>query len=167
MPHRPPLVRASLAICALLIGCSSDGIQVSTTFDPLSAFPAQATFVWDDAANKLPADPRIARLELGPIIKQAAEAEFAARGYRAATGGSPDYRLSYQLVVNSWIGADNSRSIGSLSLLLVEANSGRRVWLGFGRAEVHVGLSYKERKQRIQGTLTRMLQKFPPSQRGS
>jgi hypothetical protein len=149
-----------------LAGCASDGVEVSTTYDPLTSFPAQATYTWDERANRLPTDPRIVALDLAPILKAAAEEEFAARGYRAAVSRPVDYRLSYQLVVHTWIGADNSRSVGSLSMLLVEADTGRRVWLGFGRAEVHVGLTRAERKQRLREALARILENFPPTQRG-
>jgi hypothetical protein len=89
---------------------------------------------------------------------------FAARGYRLAAPPT-DYQLSYHYVVNERIGADVSKAVGSLSLLLVESASRRRVWLGFGRAEVFVGLSREERKARLRDALERMLEKFPPSQR--
>jgi hypothetical protein len=163
MLHR---LAAVASLLALLVGCASDGVEVSTTYDPLASFPAQASFVWDDLADKLPANPRLQALDLDPLIKQAAEEELALRGYRLATSGSPDYRLSYELVVNTWLGPDNSISVGSLSLLLVEASSGRRVWLGFARAEIHVGLSPAEREQRLRSAFAKMLAAFPPAQRG-
>jgi hypothetical protein len=149
-----------------LAGCSSDGIDVSTTFDPLTSFPTQASYAWDDLANKLPKEPRLQPLDLDSLIKEAANAEFAERGYRAVASESPDYRLSYELVVHTWIGPDNSRSVGSLSLMLVEAGTNRRVWLGFGRAEVHVGLTREERTMRLREAMAGMLEKFPPAQRG-
>jgi hypothetical protein len=160
--------RAVLALACLLplAGCASKDAAVSTTFDPLARFPAQATYAWDDAATRLPTDPRVAELDLGPLIQETVEEAFAAHGYRRVIGGSPDYRLSYELAVHNWIAADASKSIGSLSLLLVEAKSGRRVWLGFGRAELHVGRTRDERKVRLHEALARMLEKFPPSQRG-
>jgi hypothetical protein len=167
MFHRFDIFALSLVFLASLAGCASDGIEVSTTYDPLTSFPAKASYAWDDRANKLPTDPRIVELDLGPLIKQAAEEEFAARGYRAVASGTHDYRLSYELVVHSWIGSERSRSVGTLSLLLIEADSGRRVWLGFGRAEVHVGLTRAERMQRMREALAKMLEKFPPAQRGS
>ena len=158
-----------LAACfTLLVGCASDGIEVSTTFDPLSSFPDQARYTWNAPANKLPTDPRLAQLDLDRIITEAADEEFAAHGYRRSEAAeSPDYHLSYQLAVHSWIGADNSRSLGSLSLLLTEAASGRRVWLGFGRAEVQMGFSRAERKQRMLRAIAKILEGFPPQQRGS
>ena len=171
MLHRLPVVTLPLTLVALLLsvlaGCASNGVEVSTTYDPLASFPAQASYAWDDRANKLPADPRLAALDLDPLIKQAATEELAKRGYRPATSGSPDYRLSYELVVHTWIVPDDSLSVGSLSLLLVDADSGRRVWLGFARAEVHVGLTRAEREQRLRDAFARMLADFPPAQRGS
>lgn len=150
------------ALWTLAVACASDGIEVSTTHDPLARFPREATFAWEDAANRLPADERIAALDLGPRLEAAADAEFAQRGYRVTTSGKPDYLLSYQLVVHSWIGADNSRSVGSLSLLLKEAATGRRVWLGFGRAEIHVHLPEAERDARLRNAIGKILQDFPP-----
>ena len=163
MLQRFPVVALLLA---LLAGCASDGVEVSTTYDPLEPFPAQASYAWDDRANKLPPDPRIEALDLDPRLKAAAEEELAVRGYHPATSGSPDYRLSYQLVLHTWIGADNSRSVGSLSLLLVDADSGRRVWIGFARAEVQIGRTLAERDQRLRGIFVKMLEKFPPAQGG-
>jgi len=134
---------------------------------PLASFPAEARYVWDTRANALPADPRLAPLDLDRIIMEAADEEFSTHGYhRSAAADSPAYHLSYQLAVHSWIGADNSRSLASLSLLLTEAASGRRVWLGFGRAEVQMGLSPSERKQRMRKAIARILAGFPPRQRG-
>jgi hypothetical protein len=159
--------RAGLSCVALslLAGCASDGVEVSAAFDPLATFRPQATFAWDEGENKLPSDPRVTALDLGPLLTAAAEEEFAAHGYRpVAPGGSPDYRLSYELIVHTWIGGGNSRSIGSLSLLLVEADTGRRVWLGYTRAEVQVNLTPEERKQRLRAALAKMLAEFPPKQ---
>jgi Domain of unknown function (DUF4136) len=155
-----------LLAAALLLACASnDAIPVSTNFDPLVRFPAEATFVWDAAANKLPDDPAIDRETTDALLKGVANDAFAARGYRVAEGASADFRLSYQYVVHTYIGPDVSRSMGSISLLLADHASGRRVWMGFGRAEIHVGLSLEERRARLSDAMTRMLENFPPAQR--
>ncbi|MBW2290196.1 MAG: DUF4136 domain-containing protein [Deltaproteobacteria bacterium] len=154
----------SLILATVMLGCASDGIETSVAFDPLTQFPTQATFLWDSSSSKLPADDRIAALDLGPVIEAAAEAEFAVRGYTLSTTESANYLMSYQVASHSWIGADNSRAVGSLSLLLVEAASGRRVWLGIGRAEINVGLSNDERLAGMRVALAKMLKEFPPNQ---
>ncbi len=153
-------------VLLLLAGCASDNINASSAFDPLTPFPPQATYTWDEAANRLPADSRLEQLDLHTLITEAANEEFSNRGYRQAAGGSPNFRLSYQLAVYTWIGADNSMSVGSLALTLNDAGSGRRVWMGFARAEVNIGLTHAERKERLRTVVARILEKFPPNQRG-
>lgn len=153
-----------LLLPALLACASDDAIPVSTSYDPLERFPAQATFVWDHAANTLPNDPSIDRKETGALLERVVREGFAARGYRAVAGGA-QYRLSYQFVIHTRTGPEGSHAIGSLSLLLLDAASGRRVWTGFGQAEVYVGLSPEEREQRLREAVSRMLINFPPSQR--
>ena len=165
-PSRALSLVFSLGLAANVVSCASNGIDVSTTFDPLTRFPAQATYVWDESANQLPDDPRLNQMELDSLIREAANAEFAARGYQLATSGSANFRLSYDLAVHTWYGPDNSSSLASLSLWLADAASKRRVWMGYGRAEVLVGLSREERLARMRGAMARMLEKFPPAQRG-
>jgi hypothetical protein len=163
--HRYVIVLLLFAVY-LSAGCASGGIETSTTFDPLTAFPAQATYVWDERANQFPTDARLQALNVESIIKQLADEEFAKRGYHLASSRSSHYRLSCQLAVNTWIGANNSTSLGSLSLMLVEAKTNRHVWLGFARAEIHVGLSDAERRARLREAIASMLKNFPPAQRG-
>ncbi len=79
------LVRRSFMALVLsglvaLAGCASDDLQTSTLFDPLTRFPDEATFSWDAASNKLPGYDRIAALDLDPLIREAANQAFAARG---------------------------------------------------------------------------------------
>lgn len=161
-----PRVLLRLFVLLPLLACASnDPIPVSTNYDPLVRFPAAATYAWDDAANALPDDPAIDRTTTDALFKDVADEAFAARGYRVAQGPTADFRLSYQYVVHTYIGPDVSRSMGSLSLLLSDHATGRRVWMGFGRAEIHVGLSPEERRARLADAMQRMLAKFPPSQR--
>jgi hypothetical protein len=162
---RTPLPALAVLLLALLACASDDAIPVSTNYDPLVRFPAQATYVWDDGANTLPDDPAIDRADIDALFKDVANEAFAARGYQLTGGPSANFRLSYQYVVHTYIGPDVSRSLGSLSLLLSDHASGRRVWMGFGRAEIHMGLSPEERRARLADAMRRMLAKFPPSQR--
>lgn len=163
--RRRSLTFTASALLSLLACASNDAIPVSTNYDPLVRFPAQASYAWDEAANSLPDDPAIDRQATDALFKDVANEAFAARGYRVVEGSAADYRLSYQYVVHTYIGPDVSRAMGSFSLLLADRASGRRVWMGFGRAEIHVGLSPEERRARLSDAMTRMLEKFPPSQR--
>jgi hypothetical protein len=162
---RPPAPAHCLPLLLLqALACATDDFQVSTSFDPLTRFPQAATYAWDEAASSLPDDPRLAGLGLGALIREAVDAEMAARGY-TATRGPSNYRLSHQLRIHTWLGADRSVSQGSLSLDLVENASGRRVWTGYARADVHIGLSREERSRRLREIAARLLSEFPPSGR--
>jgi hypothetical protein len=160
---RGPLLLA-LALLPLL-ACAGDAIPVSTNYDPLVRFPPEATFVWDDAANSLPDDPAIDRASMDSLLKDVANEAFASRGYRVVEADPADFRLSYQYAVHTYIGTNVSRAFGSVSVLLADNASGRRVWMGFGRAEIHMGLSPEERRARLADAMRRMLEEFPPAQR--
>jgi hypothetical protein len=165
MPHRRRLLLA-LGLFALGACASNDAIPVSTNYDPLVRFPATATYAWDDAANKLPEDSAIDRASTDALLKSVVDEAFTAHGYRVvADGAGADFVLSYQYVVHTYIGADVSRSLGSVSLLMSDRKTDRRVWMGFGRAEVHAGLTPEERRARLADAMERMLASFPPSGR--
>ena len=149
-----------------LLACASDdAIPVSSSHDPLYRFPAQASYAWDDDASSMPDSPGIDRETTEALFKQVAEDAFAARGYRASASPGADYRLSYQYVINTRTGPDESIAVGSLSLMLAERATRRRIWSGFGQAEIYLGLSPEERRARLRDAMDRMLQFFPPSQR--
>jgi hypothetical protein len=166
VPHTGP-ARSSLALLLLaLLACASDdAIPVSTNYDPLVRFPAEATYVWDAVANVLPDDPAIDRAGTDALLRSVADEAFAAKRYRVVPSEPADFRLSYQYTVHTYIGPNASLAMGSVSLLMSDNQTGRRVWMGFGRAEIHVGLSLEERRARLADAMERMLEKFPPSQR--
>lgn len=159
-----PTLLTALLLLLHLAGCASD-LDVSTAADPLTRFPRQATYAWDAAANSMASDERLHALDLPALIKETANEQFAAQGYRAVTSGSPDFRLSYELGLINWIGGDQ-KTIGSLSLHLVDPTSNRLVWNGYGKAPIHAGLSRAERKARLGEAIAEMLEEFPPEQRG-
>src|SRR5262245_21697205 len=134
MPLRRPvaLLASLLALALALAGCQSDTAEFTTSFDPLVVFPAKASFAWDASASKLPDDPRIRELNLDPMIREAADGAFAARGWRPVTGAA-DFRLAYELGENRWSGPEGTTSVVSLSLFLTDSKNGRRVWSGYGR----------------------------------
>jgi hypothetical protein len=162
MLHRSLLPVAILALA--LAGCAT-GFDVSTSADPLTRFPASATFAWDPGKISLPDDPRLQDLGLRSLIQEVAAAEFGARGYRQVSGAS-NYRLGYRLDVRTWTGPDRSTAVATLAFQLAESRSGRLVWSGFARAELLVGNTPEERRARLHRVMAAMLADFPPAQRG-
>jgi hypothetical protein len=148
------------------IGCAKPDFDASAVFDPLAPFPTEATFSWNDSANHLPQNPELQSLGYARLIKQVSNEEFARRGYTNVATGSSDYLLSFELTVHRWISAEKTQATGTLSLSLVDTKTDNRVWLGYGRAHVLIGLSEKERVERLRLVLAEMLKAFPPNQRG-
>ncbi len=160
----PRRALSCLAI-ATLAACASD-LSVGASFDPLERFPAEATWRFDELRNVLPDDERIVAMNLGPALQDVVSAELAARGYRGAGSALPDYLLSYQLNLTSRIRPEGSFAIGSLSLLLSEAKSGRRVCVGFAQTEVDITRNASERRERLREVVRQMLEGFPPGHDG-
>ena len=157
-------IAGALFILFSATGCATPDGDVGATYDPLSTFPASALWVWDDAQNKLPNDERIDNQALDRQIKSAVEAEFGARGYQQASGRKIHYLLSYEVGIHTWISNTEARAFGALSVLMREAASGRKVWLGFLRLQVDMSLTPAERDQRLRSSVARMLENFPPAQ---
>ena len=161
MPRIPALALLAVA----LLACASDDVQVSANYDPLVRFPAEATYVWDDVANVLPEDSALDRASTDALLRSVADEAFAAKGWRMVPSEPADFRLSYQYTVHTYIGPNSSLALGSVSLLMSDNQTGRRVWAGFGRAEIHMGLTPEERRARLAEGMERMLADFPPRQR--
>ena len=170
VPTRGPLLRALFiggVLCGSLVaaGCASNGgADFGATYDPITAFPPTALWVWDDSANKLPKDDRLDLVALDKDIKQVVGAEFGSRGYTEAPSGNVHYLLSYELGIHSWISQTEARAYGTLSVLMVEAATGRRVWLGFLRLQIDHSLTPEQRDARLHESVAGMLGDFPPGQ---
>ena len=148
-------------LVVVALGCGSDdGPRIGTSHDPLYAFPSQATYSWAEQGNVVPDDPRIARLDLGPLIRRVASQEFATRGYAEVESGG-QYVMSYQVRID-WFKVQTSEMLGSVTIQLAEARSRHRVWSGFGRSVVQPSLSPEERERRMRAAVRQMLEKFPP-----
>lgn len=163
MRRRALLSFPSLALLAALAsGCVSNAPGVSTAFDPLFQFPAQATWSWDIEASETPHEPVIRQLDLDPLIQRVTSDVLAIRGYREVESDSPDFLLSYRFAVKSFFSAERSTAVASLSLLLVERESRIRAWMGWTRAELQRTATRSQRAERLRATLDRMFENFPP-----
>ena len=156
----------ALAFSLFLVGALGCAETVGSTHDPLAIFPARATWVWDEAANRMPPDERLRILNIDAIIRDTTAEGLAARGYTQAPAGSPaPYLLSYEVGIGRLISKTSASAVGTLSLSLVESESKRRVWVGFIKVDVDTSRTEAQRRERLQGEMQKMLEDFPPSQR--
>jgi hypothetical protein len=165
MRRRLPIIILLFSIVLLVVGCQTNKIDVSSNFDPLAVFPTQASYKWNMAANSLPEDRRLRNEAMDLLIRTTADEQFAHRGYRVVTSGPADFLLSYQYRTQTWQSVNVSTVTGTISFELAYAKSKRRVWTGYGRAEVFVGLTDEESRARLGEAMARMLENFPPTQR--
>lgn len=149
-----------------LAGCTSD-VSVGTAYDPLTVFPRQGTFAWDESSNVI--SERIAHLDMADLLPPAVEGALANRGWRKVARGEADVLVSYEVNVATWVqiavpGSDDehSRALGSLSIVLRDPDDRQRLWVGFAEAEVTPSLSHEERRARIEAALELLFEEFPP-----
>lgn len=150
-------------ICGLL-ACATQKPLVGVSFDPLEAFPERASWRFDPLANVLPEDPRIQALDLGPLLEDAIRAGLSEHGYTPAGSQVSDYVVSYELALTTRVRPETSIAVASLSLLLRDAKTHRRVWIAFVQTQVDVRRSEAERRERIRAVVAEMLASFPPPQ---
>lgn len=158
----------SIVVLAFLFACASnDAERVGSRYDPLLAFPAEATWSWDEAANELPQNERLRTraedVQFEPLLREVVEQELAERGYRAVPADQPvNYRLSYRMSGSTRLRPEEYVAVYSVSLLLVEAASKRGAWQGWMSAEVVDNPTPEERRARLVKKVEKMLAEFPP-----
>jgi hypothetical protein len=164
MPSLPGrLAACGIALC--LAACAAK-LPVGVSFDPLESFPAEASWNWNATANVLPKDDRIEALQLDPVLREAIGAELAAHGYRLEASGNPDYLVSYELGLTTRVRPETSLSVASLSLLIRDFETRRRVWMAFVQTEIDISRSAAERRANIRKVVAEMLESFPPRREG-
>jgi Domain of unknown function (DUF4136) len=172
-----PLPLALLALVLASPGCSS--MRIRTDYDPQADFAALHTYAW---APPTPGkrDLRVSDLTV-ERIHQAVDDVLRQKGYELASTGEPDFRIGYDVVIESktdvrtmpsfygpgWWGygsdvyVDQYRS-GTLILQIRNGHTGREIWRGSAEARVDEGASPEERTKRVHEAVTKILEHFPP-----
>jgi hypothetical protein len=169
----------------------SAAVKVRTQFDEKFDFSKPRTWAWNDTgagevkmARTADDDPEAVRKIAEPIIKQAVEAEFPARGVTASTAGTPDLEVTYYLLITvgtqsqqigqflpavaAWglpplSGATQSYKVIEQGSLVLDISSNNKVvWRGIGQAEIKPGTPPEKRQARIREAVRDILKKYPP-----
>jgi hypothetical protein len=161
-----PIERIALALGVLgLLAAAGCAKKIGATYDPFVVFPATAHWSWDEAMNRMPSDPSLAKLDIESIVRETITASLAERGYTLASQGEPvDFRVHYQLGLGQVVKPDSVEGFASLSLTLVDTQTDRAAWVGFIKTRVHVANSESERREQLRKRLDELLKDFPPSQ---
>ena len=162
---RKPGRMLGVLLLVALAGCASE-VSVGTAYDPLTVFPRQGTFAWDEGSNVI--SEQVAHLGLAELLPPAVEGALASRGWQKASADAADLLVSYQLSVATWVqvatpdSEERSRAMGTLSVALLDPENKQRLWVGFIQADVAPSVSHEERRKRIEAALERLFKEFPP-----
>jgi hypothetical protein len=155
----------------LLSACSA--ITVTQDYDPAHDFSSLKTYAWlPDLKTKTSLDD----LELGRV-QSAVDSGLQTRGYRQVDG-DPDFLVSADAVTQRetqvitrrygygyWEGYETyDYNVGTLILDFVDPNTERLVWRGEAQAVLSEDPTPKERSERVNEAVTKMLERFPPKQ---
>ncbi len=169
----------SLLICLILttvlVGCSP--ISVKTDYDREVDFKKYQTFKWMPHSEKGGRSAVRENSLLDKRIKRAVDRELKAKGYDVIESGPPDVLLAYHVAVRErvdvstvgygyWRGRFHGRTAyierykeGTLVIDFVDPQLKQLVWRG---AATGVIGSMEESEERINESVTKIFEKYPP-----
>lgn len=173
-----------IAVLALLLAaCSS--VQVSTDFDPGTDFSALESYAWLARKAKPSGDPRLDNSLLNERIRNAVDAQLAARGYKQAARAEADFLVAYHTAIErkmdvdtiyrgygygpgawGW-GAGHETVVyqydqGTLLLDILDPKRHRLLWRGSASAVVSEDSTPEKRTKLINDAVSKLLDRFPP-----
>lgn len=157
-------------VAATLNGCTT--IRVSTTYDPSTDFTSLRTYSWFSG-------PHVGTTPLDTRVREAVDAELAARGYGMAAEGDADFVVNHLARVHGRIDVKEIRAYygggqwrqetyvdeydeGTLVLDVLEPTSAKVLWRGTAAALLDPERSLGDRDEAMRETVKRVLDGFPP-----
>ncbi len=170
----------TLGLASSLAACSS--VSYNHDFDPTIDFAAFQTYAWIQ-----PADSQTQRF-LSPLVERrivaAIDSEMAAKGFRKATTGRPDFLVNTygvtqeKIDVNTyysgwgyygWYGGSTvdvrQWTQGTLIIDIIDFSEKDLAWRGYAQASVDdvSRMQPEEITRRVNEVVGKILQDFPPS----
>jgi len=177
MAMRTALLLASLTC----IGCSSQPVAedaapaaVAVTRNPNFTMPANASYELVAGVLELPADPKFDVEQIDGMVRAALMVGLDRRGYQLAGRGSSQLRVGYAVVHGDVVDDTQLARVfgispgwrpqgggtyqkGTIVLLVTDASGQRALWQGAIQGQVHREATEKERRERIQRAVERLL----------
>lgn len=170
----------------LLSGCSS--VSVSRDFDTATEFTLLKTYAWQDAEQPETGDPRIDNDLNDERIRNAVNTTLATKEFQLSERGDADFLVVYYIDFKRKL---NSSSIsfgmgtgghgryggmgyntgfseydeGNLTIDIMDASDGKMIWRGVGTRAVYTGSNPQKATSVINGSVVKILKKFPPKQK--
>jgi len=165
----------------VLTGCA--GVQVTTDYDPSVDFTLLQDYAWMEGEREQPSDPRVDNTLLDTRIRNAIDAEMAAKGFDVTSADRADFLVGYHAAIQNKIDAYTMSNFGgyrpgwgtgysdvhvyeyeegSLVIDFVDPETGNLLWRGAAQAEVNRSLTPEKREMRIRAAVEKILARFPP-----
>ena len=167
----------SASLCLLLPAAAPAARESGIKFDHKVDFASYETYGWAGETRKPEGSPMAEGGAIHAEIKNAIDRQLGGRGYRPATGGEPDFLVSFDGAMESvtdfeglreeiaggvtWVmeGEVNSYRRGTLMITIKDAASGKTVWSAWTTEKVK---DPKSPGKQIDKAVRKLLKKFPP-----
>jgi Domain of unknown function (DUF4136) len=179
-------------LIALAAPVALEGAKIQSQRDEKFDFTTINTFAWNPAGagdikvwltGENRSEPVKKKYE--PVIMQAIEEQFSARGYKRASGYRPDFTITYMLLVTTgsssqyagqflptnaqwgipmFAPATTSLTVYPQGTLVLDASSDAAkgmIWRGMAEAKIEAENTDEKRVKRINSIVKELLAKFP------
>lgn len=181
---------ARLLVPLLLLalgGCSR--VHIRSDYDPAADFSGLRTYAWAPDPRLLNLHPLVRSAELDGRIRSTIDRELSRRGYEQGAAGEPDFLVRYLASIRRTIGSETvwepssyqadpdgtlPRTAGFAqtythdyragSFIIDVLKPGRKdpIWRGTAEAVLNEAAPPEERRARLDASIRRILEKFPP-----
>src|ERR1700758_4909534 len=188
---RKGTARFGAALVLALVGCSVTYAQdVRTNYMPGTDFSKYRTYAWADEVQGVPSVGGHPDQILDAQVKQAIDAQMAAKGFsKVANGSKPDLLIGYQLMIDrekqingfgdSWGGwggwgpggggsfgafsANTSTNyVGTFVVGMYDPAVKKLVWIGGAQHAIEASKKPEKNQERLNKGAQKLLKDFPP-----
>jgi hypothetical protein len=183
---------AAVALSVALSVVTLEAVKTRIERDPKFDFKTLKTWVWNSTGPGqvkvwVTADSKSepVQRQYEPVIMEAVESEFKARGYPMGTSLAPDFHVTYYVLVTvgnssqqmgqflptnaQWgipLWSPNTSAMtfypqGTMLIDVASMATGNLVWRGIAEAKVEVQNSEAERSKRLREVIKDLVSKFP------
>ena len=161
-------------------------MKVTSDYDTDAHFAAYRTYEWTSPSQQSTGDPRLDNPFLDSRIRGAVEKQLADKGFMKDSAGRPDLLVVYHTAVRGKLDVTSVSNYtygprwgyyggvpggttyvreydeGSLILDLIDASTRQLVWRGSAQAEIKENAGPREKQERINEAVRKIMKRFPP-----
>ena len=177
------------ALLTLLTLSACSNVRVSQDYSPGADFSTMQVYSWKSKEQKKTGNARIDNPLLNNRIRSTVERYLEEKGHQKTSGGSPDFYISYEYIIESKIVSEGSsfgfgvgrstrgrhggislssggnvteRDEATLIIDFVDASTDNLVWRGSGTRRTTQHSSPEQKNLEINELVENILNQFPP-----